>query len=158
MKRIFEILMEVDENQVTLSPALVRHMIRHNRHGRKSLRILPVKGSMNGRDLIGLDVNPPYMNADATYQNTLSEVQYDPKTKLTGYQMEDPTVLSVLMQYGEIEQCAVVEKIVARRYVEAQKMCGRWIYWILPEQADENRSKLERLKLWTAWMIKWNII
>lgn len=157
MKRIFEILMEVDENQVTLSAALVKHMIRHNRHNRHALRVMPVNGTVNGKDLIGLDVNPPYLNADATYQSTLSEVQYDPKTKLTGFQMEDPTVLSVLMQYNELNDIEEPEKIIAKRYVEATKVCGRWIYWILPS-SDKNRSKLERLKLWTAWMIKWNII
>ena len=160
MRRIFNIMTELDENQVTLSPALVKHMLKHNRCKRGSLKIMPISGKMNDVDLIGLDVNPPYDVCDIKYQQSLSEVQYDMKTKMVGFQMEDPTVVGMWMKYGIIVPQEKLEKdswksMHLNMQVEARKMFGRWTYWILPvASTEEEKERRRRHVLWTAWLTK----
>lgn len=138
MRRIFTIIAEPAESQVTLSEPLVRHMMRHNRHGRESLRVVPIQ-----RDgLYGLDVNPPYSVLSREVQETMSEVQWNDKTATSGLQLEDPTIIGVLTRYGmEWDE----HRPLTLR-VEARRTRGRWIYWILPDHDD-----VDQWYRWDCW-------
>lgn len=154
MRRIFKITVEPEESQVTLSSSLVAHMLRHNRHGRSALRVIPVQCD----GLYGLDVNPPERVLDAEVQDTMAEVQWDDRSRSTGFQMEDPTVFGLLSMYGIVQAREEAKPFYMLR-VEARRTAGRWIYWILPDTDDVDEwLRLDRWQRWTQRLQRWHII
>ena len=156
IRRMFQMKVEQEESQVTLSPSLTAHMIRHNLHGRNRLAVIPVRMEKGG--LYALDVNPPYEVVGKEIQDTMSEVQRDTRSGDAGFQMEDPTVMGLLYDYGAIRNGETPPPFRLLR-VEAVRVKGRWLYKILPPVDDvEEWIRLDRWEWLTRLLQRWHLI
>lgn len=95
---IFKALFEVKDSAVTLSPALAKHMIKHCKHGRRSLKVMTAY--VLSHKEVCLHINPPYEQIEKEYQDTLNEIQYIPDTHEIGFAMINPEVTGLLQGFN----------------------------------------------------------
>lgn len=146
---LFETRLALKDSEVTLSPTLVKYMIRHNRKGQRALKVMPFVEEaydcsqckectdMNCTGhvvkMYGLDINPPIGDdMPKDYYDTLDEVQWDPTDEEMGFLLSQPNVAGVVHEYGLLSvptaHTPQQEWIVT---IESRRRYGRTQYMIL---------------------------
>ena len=150
----FTALFEVNDSAVTLSPILAKYIIKHNRHDRPALKVMPyyITDPFEHVDAIGLDINPPYEGVDKEYQETLNEIQIIPETKEVGFCLESPTVIGLFTEYGI--DCTKFPIGSQQLYVKSFKLDGRMMYAILPPMGKCASIWYDILVCLSSWWVR----